>query len=166
MDSLIAVLAQIAESQSSFDIKGGAQPDGSYKITSPAEITAFSDNIVVSYPLVFEDVQGHVRELLADDVRELLADGWDEMVRQQMKRITAQVVRVALDVGLLVRGGLSRGKLYHHGGVVVGAALIDAYRLERCVASCARIAVAPDLTATKGCSSIRMKFGAWIILRN
>ena len=60
MDSLIAVLAQIAESQSSFDIKGGAQPDGSYKIISPAEITAFSDNIVVSYPLVFEDVQGHV----------------------------------------------------------------------------------------------------------
>jgi hypothetical protein len=52
MDRLIRVLAELAEAQSSFDVKGEAQQDGSYKITSPAEITTFSDNIVVSYPAV------------------------------------------------------------------------------------------------------------------
>ena len=55
MKSLIRVLAGIAETQSSFDAMGELQPDGSYKITSPAEITASSDNIVVSYPRLLGD---------------------------------------------------------------------------------------------------------------
>jgi hypothetical protein len=46
-----------------------------------------------------------------------------------------------LEVGLLMRGGLSRGKLYHHGQVVVGEAMIDAYRLESKVARTARVVV-------------------------
>ena len=129
MGSLIDVLAGIAQSQSSFDIQGEAQKDGSYKITSPAAITTFSDNIVVSYPVALVNPE--------NPITSLIAPGWAQMLRQQMQRITAQVVRVGLDVGLLVRGGLSRGRLYHQGSVVVGEAMIDAYRLERCVASLA-----------------------------
>jgi hypothetical protein len=142
MERLIRVLAGIAEQQSSFDVKGEAQQDGSYKITSPAEITTFSDNIVVSYPAVLGDP--------ADPATRLVAPGWAQMVRQQMQRITAEIVRVGLDVRLLVRGGLSRGRLYHEGSVVVGEAMIDAYRLERCVAKQARVAVSPRIPDNVG----------------
>jgi hypothetical protein len=142
MEMLIRVLAGIAEAQSSFDIKGEAQPDGGYKITSPAEITTFSDNIVVSYPAVLGDP--------ADPVTTLVAPGWAQMVRQQMQRITAEIVRVGLEVGLLTRGGLSRGSLYHEGRVVAGEAMVDAYRLERCVAKQARVAVSPRIPDDEG----------------
>jgi hypothetical protein len=50
MEELIAVLADLANVQSNFDIEGQPQSDGSYKITSRAEITTFSDHILVSYP--------------------------------------------------------------------------------------------------------------------
>src|SRR6266699_2368705 len=112
MGSLITVLARLADAQSAFDIKGEAQSDGSYKLTSPAEITTFSDHIVVSYPHIAKPVE------IADDLWGILLDGWVGMVREQMQKITAQVAIAALSVGLLVRGGLSRGKLYHHGRVV------------------------------------------------
>ncbi len=142
MERLIRVLAGIAEAQSSFDVRGEAQPDGSYKITSPAEITTFSDNIVVSYPAVFGDP--------ADPVTSLVAPGWAQMVRQQMQRIAAEIVRAGLDVGLLTRGGLSRGKLYHAGRVLAGEAMVDAYRLERCVAKQARVAVSQRIPDGEG----------------
>jgi hypothetical protein len=142
MDRLIRVLAGIAEAQSSFDVKGEAQPDGSYKVTSPAEITTFSDNIVVSYPAVLGDPE--------DPVAALVAPGWAQMVRQQMQRITAEIVRVGLGVGLLTRGGLSRGRLYHEGRIVAGKAMVDAYRLERCVAKQARVAVSPRIPDNEG----------------
>jgi hypothetical protein len=141
-ERLIGVLAGIAEQQSSFDVKGEAQQDGSYKITSPAEITTFSDNIVVSYPVVLGDP--------ADPAAAIVNPGWAQMVRQQMQRITAEIVRVGLDVGLLVRGGLSRGRLYHEGSVVVGEAMVDAYRLERCSARGARVAVSPRIADNEG----------------
>jgi hypothetical protein len=53
-------------------------------------------------------------------------------------------------VGLLVRGGLSRGRLYHQGSVVVGEAMVDAYHLERCVAKQARVAVSPRIPDNEG----------------
>ena len=140
MQSLIAALAGIADAQSTFDIKGEPQSDGSYKITSPAEITTFSDNIVVSYPLIYANRD--------DEVGRFLSTGWAGMVRHQMQRITARVVRAALDVDLLVRGGLKSGQ--YRGRVVIGEAMVDAYRLERCVAACARVAVSPRIPDKEG----------------
>jgi hypothetical protein len=125
MRKLISVLVNIAEAQSVFGINGQAQSGGSYKITTRPELTTFSDNIVVSCPRPTKPAE------IADDVWEVVANKWDGMVRQQMQNITAQVVMVGLDIGLLARGGLSRGKLYHHGGVVVGEAMVDAYCLEK-----------------------------------
>jgi hypothetical protein len=52
MGKLITLLTAIADAQSDYDIKGEAQSDGSYKITSTAEITTFSDHIVMSYPRI------------------------------------------------------------------------------------------------------------------
>ena len=125
MGRLISILVNIAGAQSAFDIKGEAQSGGSYNFTTRPEITTFSDNLVVSYPRPAKPAE------IADDVWEVVANNWDGMVRQQMQNITAQVVMAALDVGLLVRGGLSRGKLYHSGRVVVGEAMVDAYCLEK-----------------------------------
>ncbi len=96
----------------------------------------------MSYPAVLDNP--------ADPLTSLVAPGWAQMVRQQMQRIAAEIVRVGLDVGLLARGGLSRGRLYHQGSVVVGEGMIDAYRLERCVAKQARIAVSPRIPDNEG----------------
>jgi hypothetical protein len=144
MESLIEVLAAIAAAQSAFNIEGKPQSDGSYKITSRAEITTFSHHIVVSYPHIARPSG------IADDPWAAIADGWTGMVRQQMQKITAQVVMAALGVGLLVRGGLSRGKLYHRANVVVGEAMVDAHRIEREVARTSRIALSPRIDDDNG----------------
>jgi hypothetical protein len=140
MEKLIEVLVAIADAQSNFDIKGESQADGSYKITSPAEITTFSDHIVVSYPRIVRPAD------VAVDLWGVISNGWAGMVREQMQKITAQVAIAGLGVGLLVRGGLSQGKLYHHGRVVVGEAMVDAYHLESKVARNARVVVSPRIS--------------------
>lgn len=140
MEELVTVLVKIAEAQSGFDIDGKAQSDGSYKITTRPEITTFSDNLVVSYPCLAKPAE------ITGEAWEVVAQSWNGMVRERMQNITAQVVMAALDVGLLVRGGLSRGKLYHHGGVVVGEAMVDAYCLEKKVAGNPRIVVSSRIS--------------------
>jgi hypothetical protein len=137
MEELVTVLVKIAEAQSDFGIDGETQSDDGYKITTRPEITTFSDNLVVSYPCKSAEIAGEAGEVVAKI--------WNGMVRERMQNITAQVVMAALDVGLLVRGGLSRGKLYHHGGVVVGEAMVDAYWLEK-NARYPRVAVSSRVT--------------------
>jgi len=144
MGRLISVLVNIAGAQSAFDIKGEAQSGGSYNFTTRPEITTFSDNLVVSYPRPAKPAE------IADDVWEVVANNWDGMVRQQMQNITAQVVMVGLDIGLLARGGLSRGKLYHHGGVVLGEAMVDAYCLEKKLAGNPRVVVSERISGNDG----------------
>jgi hypothetical protein len=134
MGELIRVLASIADAQSAFDVKGESQSDGSYKITSRPEITTFSDHIVV------------MPSEITTELWEVLFNEWVGMVREQMQKITAQVAIEALGLGLLVRGGLSRGKLYHHGRVVVGEAMVDAYQLESKVARDARVIVSERIS--------------------
>ncbi len=142
MERLILALAALSEAQSDFDIKGEAQQDGSYRITSRPKVTTFSDNIVASYPAAIHDP--------AVALSGFMSPYWGKIVRQQMQRITAEVVLIGVDLRLLVRGGLSKGKLYHQGSVVVGEAMIDAYHLERCVAKEARVAVSPRITDAEG----------------
>jgi hypothetical protein len=74
------VLVRIAQAQSNFDIRGEAQEDGGYRIISRAKITTFSDNIVVSYPVVLGDP--------VDPVTSLVSPGWAQMVRQHMQKMT------------------------------------------------------------------------------
>jgi hypothetical protein len=137
---VIEALVELANGRSEFDVRGEVLPDGGYKVTSPAAITTFSDHIVVSYPLLIKPAD------FTDEQWELVAGPWPSMVRQQMQKITAQVAMVGLGVGLLVRGGLSRGRLYHRGGVVLGEAMVDAYRLESQVAQYPRVVVSPRVT--------------------
>lgn len=53
----------------------------------------------------------------------------------------AQLVMALLDLGVLVRGGVCFGPLYHDGSVVFGPALVEAYHLESACAKSPRILV-------------------------
>lgn len=139
LERLIALLVGIAANQSIFDLKGETLGDGSYKIKSRADITTFSDNIVVSYPLVARP------DYIPAEVWPVIANGWQSMVREQMQKIATHIFMAGLNEGLLVRGGLTRGNLYHHGAVVIGEAMIEAYNLERSAGG-ARIVVSDRIT--------------------
>jgi hypothetical protein len=139
MGRLIEILLAISNAQSAFDVRGEVQSDGGYKISSRPEITTFSDHIVVSYPDIAKPPE------MPDEIWHVISDGWAGMVREQMQRITAQVAYAALEIGLLVRGGLSRGKLYHGSRVVVGEAMVEAHRIESKVADVARVVVSPTI---------------------
>jgi hypothetical protein len=66
-------------------------------------------------------------------------------MHHQMQKITASLALGALELDMLVRGGLSRGQLVHNQAVVIGKALIDAYELESEIAVFARVAASKNI---------------------
>lgn len=79
------------------------------------EIAIFSDSIIVSYAI---------------------EDGLNNAIRN----ISCLVLDL-LKMNVLVRGGISCGKVEHNGNVCVGPAMIDAYKMENNVAKYPRIVV-------------------------
>ncbi|MFI2133040.1 hypothetical protein ACH434_23775 [Lysinibacillus fusiformis] len=57
---------------------------------------------------------------------------------------------IARDVGIMLRGGLTYGKLYHKGNISFGPAFVDAYQLESKVAKTPRIIIDPKLLEPSG----------------
>ncbi|TAL01111.1 MAG: hypothetical protein EPO08_11390 [Rhodospirillaceae bacterium] len=129
----VDLLISISQIQSSENIDGAAQPDGSYRISLTPEISTFSDNVVVSWS------NGESE----DSPNPKLSAYWAGIVCQDANRVLSGVAEVALRIGLIVRGGLSYGELYHQRGVVFGEAMVDAYRLETKVACTPRVLVSP-----------------------
>lgn len=123
----VQLLISIAQLQSSETILGGTMPDGGYKLNVVPEVTTFSDNAVISY------------RSSPDDSPQLLESYWTEIVCKDAIRVVSLVAERSLRIGLLVRGGLSFGELFHQRGVVFGEAMVDAYHLESKVASNPRI---------------------------
>ncbi|MDD1505398.1 hypothetical protein PVA17_22000 [Lysinibacillus sp. CNPSo 3705] len=81
------------------------------------EVSVFSDSIVISYPLTFKSASFY-----------LLLD----------------IIHIQLDMmnaGILVRGGVTVGKLYHSDGVVYGPAMNEAYQIESKYAIYPRVVV-------------------------
>jgi hypothetical protein len=126
--SLIGLLTTIAEEKIEFSIDGASQTDGSYKFKITPETATFSDHIVASYRINWQDNE-HLNTMIV------------EMYLKVAQDLVISIARRALDIGMLVRGGVTIGKLYHLGGVVFGEALVDAYHLESRVAIYPRIAV-------------------------
>jgi hypothetical protein len=92
-------------------------------------ITSFSDCIVLSIPI--GDLEppfdiGHAVNALLD--------------------LTQQLADSLIMGGYILRGGMTRGRLYHEDGVVFGPALIEAYDLEHTKAKNPRILVSDELT--------------------
>lgn len=85
------------------------------------EVTAFSDSIVISYDLAHD---GAVFYILMD------------IIIMQIDLIAS---------GLLIRGGVTIGLLFHNGGVVIGPAMIQAHEIESKLAIYPRILVDPKI---------------------
>jgi hypothetical protein len=125
---LIELLTAIAEEKSEFSIDGASQADGSYKFKITPETATFSDHIVASYRMNWQEDE-RLNEIMV------------EMYLKVAQDLLISTARRALDIGVLVRGGITIGKLHHSCGVVFGEALVDAYRLESRVAIYPRVAV-------------------------
>ncbi len=80
------------------------------------EITSISDSIIISYPA--SDYNGQLLYLLLD------------LIYIQLN---------LLSKGILLRGGISFGEVYHKGNIIVGPAYLDAYALEHEIAIYPRI---------------------------
>lgn len=93
------------------------------------EITTFSDSIVISYPL-----DNRFLPRIIYEIRDL--------------------VLILLEYNILCRGGIGFGKLYHHGSLVYGPAMVEAYELESYAAKYPRVVIkeADFLKYIKVCS--------------
>ncbi len=60
-------------------------------------------------------------------------------------RVTFWIQRHLLQLGILTRGGISSGGLFHNENVVVGAGLVSAYTIEKSNAIFPRVVMSPDL---------------------
>jgi len=153
---LVGTLIAVSHAQSAQDITGAAQSDGGSKFTIVPEVTTFSDNVLVSYPTASDG-----------DVK-LLDSLWTDIVCQDAIRVLSSVAEMALRIGVLVRGGLSCGQLYHQDRVCFGEALVDAYRIESRIAVNPRVVISEKvitrLEKPDECHSVRRDGdGQWIL---
>jgi hypothetical protein len=66
------------------------------------------------------------------------------------EQITDEITALAeklLSNGLLLRGGVAKGLLYHEGSVMFGPAFLDAYRIEATIAKFPRVVLSRDVYA-------------------
>lgn len=91
------------------------------------EMVQFSDSLVISMP--YNSIYG-LRKIIMDL----------DLVQKVIAR----------DVGIMIRGGLTVGKLYHKGNISFGPAFVDAYQLESKVAKTPRIIIDPKLLEPSG----------------
>lgn len=109
-----------------------------YDYESGVEISTFSDSIVISYPI---DYKGGLFLILTD-----LAHLQLDLAQQ----------------GVLIRGGITIGQLYHKEDIIYGPAFIEAYNLEHEKAIYPRIIIEKDklldgIIKTKNCSDIELE---------
>lgn len=88
---------------------------------SNAEITQFSDSIVIS--ILYDEKDGAFNFILA--LQHLIF----ELASKK----------------ILCRGGIAIGKLYHKGNTILGPALVEAYKLESKIANYPRVIVGPNI---------------------
>lgn len=91
-------------------------------------ITAFSDHLVISFSE--EKLRGEI--------------SWRHAVIEILN-IAQQLATIIIAEGFLLRGGITKGKLYHENGVVFGEALVEAYHLESSIANNPRIVASRKL---------------------
>ena len=72
-----------------------------------------------------------------------LADTHDSF--EMLLQLMLGIVDIAYSNGIIVRGGIARGKLIHDREMVVGPAMVDAYLLESTIAKYPRIVISEEL---------------------
>ncbi|MCW8885942.1 MAG: hypothetical protein OQK12_11945 [Motiliproteus sp.] len=86
-----------------------------------AEVTTFSDNVVLSVPVADVEYESFGRTMLHPA---------PQFVMQLLQSIIS-IFWQGLHLGLLFRGGITTGRLYHSSNVVAGDALVRAVNLEK-----------------------------------
>jgi hypothetical protein len=99
-----------------------------------------------------EDRNAALEQVLGEDFR---AQNFSDSIimseavsAQGLSHLLYQVQELALRLlqkGLLIRGGICKGDLYHEGSVIFGPAFIEAYRLERNAANFPRVIIGADV---------------------
>jgi len=74
----------------------------------------------------------------------------DQQGKEVLQNVLLVLTSNLIPFGFLLRGGVTRGDLFHSDGLVFGPALIDAYKLESAVASTPRVILSKDLSAEWG----------------
>ena len=133
LDLLIAIAAQMQTAQ---HIDGGRQADDSFRFSITPEVTAFSDNIVVSYPWAADET-----DVFPDGSPPMFVAMWTTFMCRDAIRVLSGVAEMALRIGVLIRGGFTFGQLYHENGVVFGEAMVEAHDLEDTQAVTPRVLV-------------------------
>jgi len=82
---------------------------------------------------------------LISDTIVFSADAEIPNIIENVISITVCTIREYWEEGILLRGAITHGKLFHEGNIVFGPALVDAYMLERESAIYPRIVVSEDM---------------------
>lgn len=94
-------------------------------MTPTAQSTTFSDNMAVSFPLVPNEIQGAIGNK---------SHTYSVEAAAFFNHLLAQIIITVWDglkLGLLIRGGITIGRLIHDKDVIVGEALVTAVELEK-----------------------------------
>jgi hypothetical protein len=131
---ILGLLSQISELRCESDLHSEG-PEGNSTVFIKPTISAYSDSIVISYPLrPTVDALGVGEEMTI--AGELM---W------QARFLVARTAAMALRFGFLVRGGATIGNLYHAGGIMFGKAFLDAYEIESHTSIYPRVVLAQEI---------------------
>jgi hypothetical protein len=131
---VLELLKGLATLRSEFSAQTIVLPRGvKAQNVNPATST-FSDHIVFSFPL--QSTQSY----LGDERMSAF------IILHGFQHLLAVVAAEALQIGFLIRGGATIGKLYHADGVIFGEALIEAVNLEERTAIYPRVVLSNRIT--------------------
>lgn len=110
------------------------QPDARYEVSNMSPtISNFSDHIAASYPSTYSKPPFNSVERSS------------EVFIRSLVMVAVQVHQLAFQRGVLVRGALTEGELFHDGSSIIGSALNEADELERNVAKFPRVVISENV---------------------
>jgi hypothetical protein len=128
------LLSRISELRHEFVLRSEGSEGNSTTFIEPT-ISAYSDSIVISYPL-----KQTVAELGVGEEMTIAAE-----MMTQTRSLIARIAAMALRFRFLVRGGATIGNLYHAGGIMFGKAFLDAYKIESHTSHYPRVVLSPEI---------------------
>lgn len=129
INSFQQLLHDVADLRGAFQVIEQPIEAGRQFIVKP-EISTFSDHIVISF-----------------NMEALKSMGGNEFFSGliSIEKLISSLAAEALNLGLLIRGGIAVGPVHHEGGVVLGPAMVEAYELESSLAIYPRVVMSPAL---------------------
>lgn len=131
---LLDLLIGLSQLQGDFNVEVKPTESGTITRVIP-NISTFSDNIVISYPLEKLRAIGQYSD-----------DKPPFFIIHAFTQLVSRIAAAALQLGFLIRGGATIGKLYHSKNVVYGEAMVEAYRIESRVSNYPRIVMSSRIT--------------------